>query len=71
MLEEESLTSEDEENTNRNDFTPNKKNGNDMVPPKPRFNNKKKERADGRISDIDDEDKVAIMYAKHKRKMSI
>lgn len=71
MLEEESLTSDEEGNSNHNDLTPDKQHANDYVPSKPKFNNKRKEKIDGRISDIDDEDKVAIMYAKHKRKMSI
>lgn len=67
MLEDEELTSEDEDPSTKGDPTPLK-----PRPGKP--SNTKAEVRENRQrdpADIDEEDKIAIMYAKHKRKTSI
>lgn len=67
MLEEESLTSDEERESNLNHQNKRGTNEDDSG----QRRRKPKDYKDGKISDIDDDDKIAIMYAKHKRKMSI
>jgi hypothetical protein len=72
MLEDESLTSEAEGDTERNDSSIKKKQYNKQNRHPIDYSNEKKGiYKDGKIIDIDEDDKIAMMYAKHKRRLSI
>lgn len=72
MLEDESLTSEAEGDTERNDSSIKKKQYNKQNRHPIDYSSEKKGiYKDGKIIDIDEDDKIAMMYAKHKRRLSI